>query len=144
MGSTPNRAIPYTDPADNLNTYPATDKASAERLDALLYDTGWVAVTVNAGYAAAAGNLPFVRRIGSVVYAKGGVDGTGLAVSTTKGGVMTIPAGFRPPATNFQRAGTNTGNAAATLFVQPTGMVDVRTNATLGTLYTFTAPWTID
>jgi hypothetical protein len=141
MGTTVNRAIPYAEPADQLAAYPATDKAAAERLDALLFDTGWVAVTVNAGFAAQSGFAPQVRRIGSVVYARGGISPTGISVSVSIAGVMTLPAGYWPTMTVHVRAGTSSGATAATFIInQANGTIDIRTNATLATYYLLPSP----
>lgn len=144
MGTTPNRAIPYVEPADAMNAYPAADKAQAERLDALLFDSGWVAVTVSAGFAAAAGAPPMVRRIGSVVYARGGWSSTGITTAAIYA-VGSCPSGYRPSLDVIARAGTDKGTAAASLFVAPGGGISLRTNGTASALFYFGGQaWPID
>lgn len=108
-------------------------------------DTGWVDVTVNSGFEAQT-NKPQVRRIGSVVYARGGVTATGLSASASHGSVMMIPDGFRPSdQTNIFSMGTSSGNAAGIAFVNTTGAVDIRTSATLSSYYFLSGHcWTVD
>jgi hypothetical protein len=91
MGTTPNRGIPYVEPTAMLNTYPATDKAQAELLDALLLDTGWAVLASGVGGAGVR-----YRSVAGIGYVQ--VDGS---FSTTSGTAATLstgplPAAFRP------------------------------------------------
>lgn len=62
------------------------------------YDTGWVDITLNTGFAAGSGASPQVRRIGKVVYVRGQVTpSSGNFATGTDLVVGTIPAAFRPP-----------------------------------------------
>lgn len=99
-------------------------------------DTGWVNVTVAGGFAAQAGDAPQVRRIGNIVYARGGWSNTGMAINTTHN-VGTIPAGSRPLGNVVGRAGTSTGATQATMFVTPAGAVQIRTGGALSAYYLF-------
>jgi hypothetical protein len=146
MGTTANRAIPYIEPSDALQTYPTQDKAQADRLDELLFDTGWVACTVQPGYVAQA-IPPMVRRIGSVVYPRGGITSTGISPGGAHANVLTVPAGFRPIlGTNaWLRAGTNIGACDCVWLIKDNGAVDCRPNPTAATYYLFTSgSWLIN
>lgn len=110
-------------------------------------DTGWVNVTIGSGFAAQSGQTPQVRRIGSVIYARGGWGSAGIASANTGYDVGTIPAGFRPPRTSQAVA---TGSSAARfgrLEITPsTGNVRLLTGPDLSTYYLFSAgsAWTND
>lgn len=138
MGSTLNRAIPYIDPGDSLNAYPAADQASAERVDTLLFDTGWQPITVQPGFAAvAAPDNPVVRRIGSVLYLRGAFATTGITINNSFT-VGTLPVGYRPVVGILYRSGcTNSVQAvaAAAIMLQPAGGLLIRTNGTIASNY---------
>jgi hypothetical protein len=139
MGTTPNRLLPYAEPSDAVAEYPATDKAAMEKLDTLLFDTGWVNVTINPGFAVWSTNTPRVRRIGNVVYGQGGWGPTGLTASGTFT-VGVLPAGFTPLISAFMRAGTSAGAVAATMIMNAgTGTIDMRLNASVGSWYAIPA-----
>lgn len=144
MGTTANRAIPYVEPADTVQTYPAADKAKADRLDALLFDTGWVPITISPGFAAKSDALPQVRRIGSVIYTRGAWTNTGLAVNGSHG-VGTLPAGFAPETPFYVPAGTGAG-AQTGVFVIGSGSapylgIQLRPGAALSTNYYMTTDY---
>jgi hypothetical protein len=141
MGTTPNRLIPYAEPSDPVATDPATDKAASEILDGLLFDTGWVPMTVKAGFAPQSGWTPEVRRIGNVVYARGGLMNTGMATSQAYSGVLTVPAGYRPIGVTWAgAAGTSTGSLIGNWIVNGAGGVDLRTGPTLSAYYLLPGP----
>jgi hypothetical protein len=98
MGSTPNSVIPYIDPTDALSNYPVSDKAQADRLDALLsFSLPWTAwpsaVTGTTKYRVVNG-IFFVQVDGSFT----SVSGTQYTLSTTP-----LPVNLRPA--NHARAG---------------------------------------
>jgi hypothetical protein len=135
MGSTPNRAIPYTNPGDPLAGYPAQDQAQAERLDALLFDTGWVACITRAGFAPHATDPPQVRRIGSAVYARGAWLPTGMTINNNNA-VGDLPAGFYTAGLGSAviaggSAGSTTAQPTAVVVNLGTGGIIIRTSATL-------------
>jgi hypothetical protein len=63
-------------------------------------DTGWTPLTLDATWQSYSdGDTPAVRRIGSVVYLRGGVTRlTSTAAANVASGISTLPAGFRPAA----------------------------------------------
>lgn len=147
MGTTPTYALPYPELTDVANV-PADMRELAEAVDTVIKgphtDSGWVNVTVNAGFAISSGNTPQVRKIGNVVYARGGVAATGIAINAAHN-VMVVPVGYRPLATANWRAGTNSGASEGSMFLNPAnGTIDIRTNGTLATWYLMTASWLID
>src|SRR3954470_5299686 len=94
MGSTSTVRIPYVEPTDLLVNYPAADKAKADRLEALLFDTGWINLTPTAG----TGTLRY-RVKGGYVNMTGSISGL---PSTSPGGNVIVlapgilPAAYRP------------------------------------------------
>lgn len=115
-------------------------------------DSGWIDVTVNSPYVPQ-GTLqaPQVRKIGSMVYARGGIGNAGLAINATYGSVLTIPSGYRPPSgptrggAQVFSAGSSAGVSTAHWFVNPTGSVDIRVGGTLGSYYFWSgANWSVD
>lgn len=105
-------------------------------IDAAFADSGWQNVSVAGGFAAMTGTeLPQVRKIGKVVYLRGGWLNTGMSASGTHT-VGTVPAGFRPPINAVCAVGSSTGAAsAAMLLIQTGGQCELRLGATLGAYY---------
>lgn len=147
MGTTANRAIPYVEPADQLNVYPAADKAKADRIDALFgVDTGWLAVTIQPGFAADPSAAPMMRRIGNIVYLKGGWAATGLSVSQTAT-VGVFPASIPKPVTSYHLPAGVTPTTAPGYFLIGSGAgtsIQIRTTGTLATAYYFHGTFTLD
>jgi len=100
-------------------------------------DSGWVDVTVSSGFAAMAGaEKPQVRKIGNIVYLRGGWTNTGVSTANTAYNVGVIPVGYRPINSPLVgAAGSSAGNAVAGLHIQTDGVVQVRTASTLGSYY---------
>jgi hypothetical protein len=99
MGTTPNVAIPYVEPSDPLANYPTQDKAKADRLEVLLYDTGWVNLTPASG----TGTFRY-RCLARIVYIQANLSGiTSIAAGASglilAGGIL--PATYRPTATSI-------------------------------------------
>jgi hypothetical protein len=148
MGSTNTYALPYPELTDSANV-PRDQKALAEAVEAALSpygsDSGWVNVTINAGFAVSVGNTPQVRRVGKAIYCRGGLAPTGFAINAAHD-AMTVPAGYRitSGAVNF-RMGTNSGQSAASLFMGTNGVMSIRTNGSLATWYLLPgAVWFLD
>lgn len=79
----------------NINTILATMASSMDTaIGPYVSDTGWVAITPNAGYTAGEG-LAW-RRVGKEVKLRGLVTKTGSNYGTTYEPVFTLPAGSRP------------------------------------------------
>lgn len=98
-------------------------------------DSGWVNITILGGFTAQAGaEIPQVRKIGSVVYLRGGWTNAGMAVNGTYS-VGTIPSGYRPPVNTVGTAGSSTGAATCTVHMTTAGDVQIRTSGTLGAYY---------
>jgi hypothetical protein len=120
------------------------NKRLADAVDAALLaaagDTGWVDVTVSSGFVPQAGTeKPQVRRIGKVVFTRGGWltgAGNGITAANSTYNVGTVPAGFRPVgAPTVGAAGSSSGAAVGGLHIDTAGIVQVRTPATLGAYY---------
>ena len=141
-GFTPNLSIPYPVAADNISAYPALSKQQAEALEALLYDSGWIDVPLASGITSQ-GGIPFrVRRIGSVVYPRSGINGTGIPASTTTT-IATLPAGFRPAVALTAAVGTST-SVLASVRIETTGIMKLITPSSTSSYYLITIPWTIN
>lgn len=100
-------------------------------------DTGWVDIEITSPFAIiSASEKPQIRKIGAVVYARGGWTNTSMSTSSTHA-IGTVPLGYRPDQNIISRAGTSNGNADASLFVAANGEVSIRTNSTLSSYYKF-------
>ena len=99
-------------------------------------DSGWVDVTVLPGFTAMAGvEKPQCRKIGSVVYLRGGWLNTGMSASGTFS-VGTLPDGFRPLTPTVGVAGSSTGAASgAALHIIQTGNIELRLTSSVGSYY---------
>lgn len=99
-------------------------------------DTGWQDIAVLATFAAVStAERPQVRKIGNVVYLRGGWLNTGMAAAGTHN-VGTIPVGYRPPVATVCVGGSSAGGAAiASVHITTDGNVQVRVGATLGAYY---------
>lgn len=144
MGTTPNLAIPYIEPTDLLANYPTQDKAQADRLEVLLYDTGWVAVTISAGFAADAGGPPQVRRIGKIIYCRGGWNATGVG-ATGDFNVGTIPDGWRPTSVGVMCAiAGSAGPSPGRFDFAVSGVIRMRVTTAAGYYKLVGYSWTTD
>lgn len=154
MGSTANRQIPYVEPTDALANFPTADKAQADRLDALFgIDTGWLAVTISAGFAPVAGTEPMMRRMGNVVYMKGAWLSTGITVNGTVG-VGTLPTAIPVPVTGYLLAAglpTVSGSGGVTYLGQfligaggARTSIQIRNGPAISTQYWWSGCYTID
>ena len=111
------------------------------------HDTGWLAIPVNTGYQAQDSLPPQMRRVGDFVHTRGGWSNVGIG-SSSSNLLGTVPVGFRPsgevhtvPATSTPAAQA----AGARLLFRPTGPIELRTGATVGSYYFMTnAPWAIN
>lgn len=110
-------------------------------------DTGWLDCVIRSGFAPIAGAEKLqVRRKSGVVYMRGGILSTGLAINATFS-VADLPSGFsRPPAGNsIEACGSATGAAsAASGFVQTDGVVSIRIGGSLGGYYKFDRSYLVD
>lgn len=111
--------------------------------DGVFTGTSWSGVTVNGGYAAQAGAAPEVRRVGKVVYMRGGWSNTGLTANSNQT-IGSIPAGFRPPKDSQFAVFGSSGSALGGGFIATTGDVSLRTGATVASYYMFTVSWLLD
>ena len=80
--TTPNLSIPYPLAADSVASYPALAKQQAEALEALHYDSGWVGCPYRPGFTSATVGKLQARRIGLVVYLRGGANGSIIGRNT--------------------------------------------------------------
>ncbi|GAA0639720.1 hypothetical protein GCM10009547_49530 [Sporichthya brevicatena] len=122
-----------------MTTFLAGQILTADLLN--VEDTGWQDVTTLPGFAIQ--QQPQVRKIGDVIYMRGGWSNTGLS-ATTNHNVGTVPVGFRPPDGTHDliiRAGTSGGNSSGVFFVSASGNVQLRTSSTLGSYYICCGSW---
>jgi hypothetical protein len=92
-------------------------------------DTGWIDIAISSGFTSQGTEKPQVRLINGIVYSRGGWSGTGITVSANTD-IGTVPAGYRPTQNVIWRAGSASGAAVAELFVQSSGVVQVRMGPT--------------
>lgn len=87
------------------------------------YDSGWINITLRAGFTVS-GETPRYRRIGSTVYLRGRIAGTFAAGNTYI--VGDVPAGFRPnPLILFPLAGSSAATSGGRLWVDTSGQINV-------------------
>jgi hypothetical protein len=137
MATTTNYGWPLPDPTAAPDVPYDLDQLG-QAIDAEFADTGWVDVTVSGGFAAMAGaEKPQVRKIGPVVYLRGGWSNTGIAAANTTYTVGTVPSGYRPPSgcPTVGACGSSVGAAIAGLHIDTAGSVQIRTSGTLGSYY---------
>ena len=97
-------------------------------------DTGWVPLDLMPGFEAVPGGTweaPAVRRIGSVVYTRGGFRGLGFSPNTSHI-AATIPQGFRPPVTVNTAMGSSDGRSTAKSIANAGGQLIIRTGEVIG------------
>lgn len=100
-------------------------------------DTGWINISVTAPFTQLSpGERPQIRKIGAIVYARGGWSNTNMAINNTHV-VGLIPLGYRPDQNVIARAGTDHGNRSASMFVSANGEVSIRCSDTLSSYYKF-------
>lgn len=114
MASTPKMLIPYVDPTFALANFPTDDKAKADRLDVLLYDTGWINLTPISG----TGTFRY-RSIARIVYIQTNLSGMTSVAGGASGAVLAagvLPAAYRPTVTGIYGV-ANLGASAVGLMV---------------------------
>jgi hypothetical protein len=105
-------------------------KAYADTL--LAADSGWQSVTVSGGKAGIAGAPPMVRKVGKVVYARGGWSNTGITAST-QATVGTIPVGYRPVTDMIITPGMSSPVSQSRMLINSAGGVDIDPPASVPT-----------
>jgi hypothetical protein len=94
-------------------------------------DSGWVNVSTF-GSGVTTGSRPAqVRRIGSVVHARGFVNCSILAGGTLAN-ALTFPAGYRPPQSSLFTLVAQNGNRFGRVSVEADGTLDVEASPTVG------------
>jgi len=108
-------------------------------------DTGWVDITVRAGFAAnSTSERPQVRKKNGFILSKGLFANTGMAANGSYT-VGDLPSGFAPPVNVIGRTGTSSGGTTASLFFTSGGSVIIRTSGTLSGYYGIGGyTWTTD
>lgn len=113
-------------------------------VDGLVADTGWVNVTIASGYAAQSGFTPQVRKIGKVVYFRGGWSNTGMTAGVNEA-VGTVPSGYRPSLTYYDLMVSNTVALSGARFaVTSAGGITIGVPATVGTYFLAFGSWLTD
>ena len=99
-------------------------------------DTGWVNVAVTAPYIEQPNYTPQVRRIGAIVYFRGGWNAQGMSTSTSYDvGILPVP--MRPLITTYFTLGTNNPNNPGLGILWTDGRVQVRTASSMSSYYLF-------
>lgn len=94
--------------ANNLETTDKTSLVNAinETYERTLDDSGWLDLTLSSGISGATlTGKPQIRKVGKMVYIRGGVSFT-LSSPGTGVGFATIPEGFRPAGSLYKMAAT--------------------------------------
>jgi hypothetical protein len=121
MGTTANRQIPYVEPADALNAYPAAMKAQSERLDALLPLAvgAWSQGTAQS----IPNNTPTRTVLDTVLVPPVGMSIAGNAVTVTVAGLYLVTGSvtYDTNATGFRMALLVVNGASVTRFITAAG-----------------------
>jgi hypothetical protein len=111
-------------------------------------DSGWVNVTIAAGFAAQGTEIPQVRKIGNVVQARGGWSNTGMPDPNTTYSVGTIPAGYRPAAGYPVRGfpGMTSAGSTGRMVIDDSGAVTINTGGAVAGFFMMTGvfTWTVN
>lgn len=131
--------------APNKTYCDARETAAKAYADTLVdADSGWVNITMFAGRAALP-ETPQVRKIGKVVYAKGGWDNTGLASPNTTYQVGTIPVGYRPATFMGITPGLSSAGSTGRGTISSAGAVLMETGGTVATQWRLDGmSWLVD
>lgn len=99
-------------------------------------DTGWLDIAVSATFAAMAGTeKPQARKIGNKVWLRGGFTNAGIT-ATANFNVGTLPTGTYPPVNMVVGIGGSSAAASASANINTTtGVIQLRTSATVGSYY---------
>lgn len=104
-------------------------------------DTGWVDVVLRPGFVAQGGLPPQVRRVGKRVEWRWGVTSAGLNINSVAV-IADIPEEFRPDKYSvYGYAASSNVAASGQIYVNPGGVVYIRTAATLGSYYVAHLSW---
>ena len=122
-GFTPNLSIPYPVAADKISNYPALSKQQAEALEALHYDSGWVDCPYRTGFTSATVGKLQARRIGLVVYLRGGANGSFPVNIYTP--VANIPAAILPPPAEVYAASFGTSGKSCGIYITTAGEIQL-------------------
>lgn len=113
-GTTPS-GLPYPSPTDPVAAGADAIRALAESTDPFVGDTGWVDIVLAGGiYPPNAPERPMVRRIGSLVNVRGGIQTAAFTLGGPVLNVGTVPVGYRPdvPVMSVMGAPGSVDNAA--------------------------------
>ena len=121
--TTPNLSIPYPLAADSVASYPALAKQQAEALEALHYDSGWVDCPYRPGFTSATVGKLQARRIGLVVYLRGGANGSFPVNIYTP--VANIPAAILPPPAEVYAASFGTSGKSCGIYITTAGEIQL-------------------
>lgn len=91
-------------------------------------DSGWVNLTLGAGWTATGGHTPQARRVGKVVHVRGAVT-RGAGASST---LATIPTGLRPASQQFHGAHVTSGGVVFELLAGTDGTLQLITGYATG------------
>jgi hypothetical protein len=96
-----------------------------------------------AGGKAALASAPQVRKIGSVVYARGGWSSTGISAGSNTAG--TIPSGYRPTQQLIFTPGMSAAGSQGRMAIGSDGVVEIDATASVATQWRLdTCCWTVD
>lgn len=126
-------------PTTHTHTQAQVDGLDAKlaALTAATADTGWLPITLREGFPAQSGFAPEIRRIGSVVFLRGGVNGAALSATNTSYIVGDIPSsgGLRPSRDLYLMGSSSQANFAPLVVLGAGGAITIRTAAVLGGYY---------
>lgn len=131
MPSTTDNSLPYPASTDSPDV-PYHLQQLAEAIETMM-SPGWVSCTVNSPYGLS--GTPAVRRIGSRVYMRYGIDNTGLSASTNYTSVITLPAGYAPDVNRYVLVASSAPGREGRSVIGSDGEIDLYTNTAVGSYY---------
>jgi hypothetical protein len=127
------------DLADAVDDAIVADRARLTALESL--DSGWVAISLVTGTWQIGGAT---RRIGPVVYARGGWSAAGLASNTTYSHMGTIDPAHRPSSAQVVPISGSSGASRSMAFIHPDGRIELRVGTLAGYQLFAGATWLVD
>ena len=105
-------------------------------------DTGWINLTLNAPFTSAEGRLMVTRRVGPRVTLQGALTSTGFSANTWHT-IATLPADLRPSQNLRVPLADPAAGLAGALAIMSTGIMQVRTGASVPEFLYFLTDWLI-
>jgi hypothetical protein len=139
---TPTGNIAATNVQSAIAEVDSETDARLDSIESAMADSGWVTVTTRGGFTVQ--STPQVRKVGNLVYCRGGWSSAGLAINTNYT-VADVPVGYAPPGDAYFRATTASGVANGQIFVRAARNIDLRVGSNVGSYFLMsTCVWFVD